>query len=184
MKVPNRRTVAKNTLEALRIEQAGVKEKATPKKQSAKRTRAAKPAADASVTPPAPGTPDPRLPPPGTLLQKRDRHGAIRCECTVEAGGFRYAGQVYRSLSAAAMAAAKDLGLANKTQNGWTFWSITKPARSPSDPLAALERVWERYQGNVEALVKQGVTEENRSRVVTAISKHAQVIEGLRETMA
>jgi hypothetical protein len=153
-------------------------------KKAAKKARAAKPVVDASVATAAPGTPDPRLPPPGTLLQKRDRHGVVRCECAVEEGGIRYAETVYRSLSAAAMAAAKDLGLQNKTQNGWAFWGLTKPTRRPSDPLAALERVWERYQGNVEALVKDGVTDENRSQVVAAIGKHAQVIEGLREKVA
>jgi len=140
--------------------------------------------AAAVSTPAAPHTPDPRLPAPGTLLQKRDRHGAVRCECTVEAGGIRYAGKVYRSLSSAAMAAAKDLGLNNKTQNGFTFWGLSKPPRRSSDPLQALERAWERYHGNVTALVKEGVTDENRSKVVSTIRKHAQVIESLREKVA
>ena len=139
---------------------------------------------DAPVTPAAPTTPDPRLPVPGTALQKRDRHGAVRCECTVEDGGIRYAGKVYRSLSSAAMAAAKDLGLTNKTQNGFTFWGLSKPPRRPSDPLVALDHAWDRYHGNVEALVKDGVTDENRSKVVAAIRKHAQVIESLREKVA
>ena len=145
---------------------------------------AATPSNDAPVTPAAPPTPDPRLPAPGTVLQKRDRHGAVRCECTVEEVGIRYAGRVYRSLSSAAMAAAKDLGLNNKTQNGFTFWGISKPPRRPSDPLAALDRAWERYHGNVAALVKEGVTDENRSKVVSTIRKHAQVIESLREKVA
>ena len=142
--------------------------KVIDKKKAPRKGRAAKPAVDANVASSAPGTPDPRLPPRGTLLQKLDRHGKVRCECTVEEGGFRYAGELYRSPSAAAMAAAKDLGLANKTQNGWAFWGITRPARRPSDPLAALERAWERYQGSVEALVKQGVTEEDRSKMTVA----------------
>jgi hypothetical protein len=132
----------------------------------------------------APQTPDPRLPAPGTLLQKRDRHGAVRCECTVEAGGIRYAGKVYRSLSSAAMAAAKDLGLGGKTQNGFTFWGLSKPPRRESDPLAALDRAWERYHSNVDALVKEGVTDENRTKVVAAIRKHVQVIESLRDKVA
>lgn len=100
---------------------------------------AAKPTVGAHVTPAAPTTPDPRLPAPGTVLQKRDRHGAVRCECTVEEGGIRYADKVYRSLSSAAMAAAKNLGLTNKTQNGFTFWGLSKPPRRPSDPLVALD---------------------------------------------
>jgi hypothetical protein len=102
----------------------------------------------------------------------------------VEDGGIRYAGKVYRSLSSAAMAAARDLGLTNKTRNGFTFWGLSKPPRRSSDPLVALDRAWDRYQGNVEALVKDGVTDENRSKVVAAIRKHAQVIESLREKVA
>ena len=144
----------------------------------------AAPAKVATAAPAAPQTPDPRLPAPGTLLQKRDRHGAVRCECTVEADGIRYAGKVYKSLSAAAMAAAKDLGLTNKTQNGFVFWGLSKPPRKAGDPLVALERAWERYHGNVVALVKEGVTDENRATVLTTIKKHVQTIESLREKVA
>lgn len=160
--------------------------KAQAKKDAAVTSAPEAPAkpADAHVTPAAPTTPDPRLPAPGTVLEKRDRHGAVRCECTIEEGGIRYAGKMYRSLSSAAMAAAKDLGLNNKTQNGFTFWGLSKPPRRPSDPLVALDHAWERYHGNVEALVKEGVTDENRSKVVAEMRKHAQVIESLREKVA
>jgi hypothetical protein len=127
---------------------------------------------------------EPRMPAPGTLIQKRDRHGAVRCECTVEEGGIRYGNSLYRSLSAAAMAAAKDLGLTNKTQNGFTFWGLSKPPSRSSDPLAALDRAWERYHGTVAAVVKDGVTDENKAKVATAIHKHAQVIGGLQEQVA
>ena len=144
----------------------------------------ATPSNDAPVTPVAPTTPDPRLPAPGTALQKRDRHGAVRCECTVEDGGIRYAGKVYRSLSSAAMAAAKDLGLTNKTQNGFTFWGLSKPPRRPSDPIEALERAWDTYHGNVAALLKDSVTDETRSKVLTTIKMHVQAIESLRQTFA
>ena len=48
---------------------------------------------------------------PGTVLRKLDRKGKTRCECTVEAEGYRYKGTVYGSLSGAAAAAAKDVGL-------------------------------------------------------------------------
>lgn len=144
----------------------------------------AAPAKIATAAPAAPQTPNPRLPAPGTLLQKRDRHGAVRCECTVEADGIRYAGKVYKSLSAAAMAAAKDLGLTNKTQNGFVFWGLSKPPRKPGDPLAQLERAWERYHGNVAALVKKGITDANRATVLTTIKKHVQTIESLREKVA
>src|ERR1700722_3634338 len=114
-----------------------------------------------SAQPGAPSIADVRLPPPGTLLQKLDRHGAVRCECTIGEDGIHYAGQTYRSLSAAAMAAAKALGLANK------------PSRPPKDPLQALERVWERYQGQVETIAKSA-PDESRSLIATAIGKHSK----------
>jgi hypothetical protein len=181
-----------------------ITEKTAPKKEPKKPAASKKPAAPAAAVqeptpvptsatspeatpsaPAAPRTPDQRLPAAGTVLQKRDRHGAVRCQCTVEDGGsIRYAGKSYRSLSAAAMAAAKDLGLGGKTQNGYTFWGLSKPPRRPSDPLASLERAWERYHGNVAALVKAGVTDENRSKVVATIRKHVQVIESMREKVA
>jgi hypothetical protein len=123
--------------------------------------------------------PDPRLPAVGTTIEKRDRRGAVRCKCTVEEGGVRYAGKVYPSLSGAAMAAAKDLGLKNKTQNGFIFWGLVKPPRPESDPIQGLERAWERYRERAEALVKNGVTEENRNEVVASIGKHTQLIEEL-----
>ena len=42
---------------------------------------------------------DPRLPPPGTVIEKCARHGAVRSTCTVEEGGIRYHYKPHRSLS-------------------------------------------------------------------------------------
>jgi Protein of unknown function (DUF2924) len=128
MKVSNRKTVARSAVEAAKPEQATPQRKArlaphvpTYNRRTISERALASEAKAADDARAAPAAPDARLPAPGTVLQKRDRHGAVRCECTVEEGGFRYAGEVYRSLSAAAMAAAKGLGLQNKTQNGWAF---------------------------------------------------------------
>jgi hypothetical protein len=178
-RAPTAAAVAKKPVQAEATKPTQAKRKTPPAPEATAAARKSAP-----IVPVAPRTPDPRLPAPGTVLQKRDRHGAVRCECTVEEGGIRYAGKVYRSLSSAAMAAAKDLGLNNKTQNGFTFWGISKPPRRSGDPLEALERAWERYHGNVAALVKEGVTDENRGKVVSTIRKHAQVIESLRERVA
>ena len=166
--------------------------KAQDKAKAASRKAAAKPAkvkttraasatssgatlADGAVTP---REPDPRLPPVGTVIEKRDRHGQVRCACTVEDGGIRYRGALYRSLSAAAMAAAANLELTNKTQNGYTFWGLSKPPRAPTDPMEVLDRAWERYHGKVAAIV-QDVADENRTKVAAAIGKQAQAIETL-----
>jgi hypothetical protein len=129
-------------------------------------------------------SPDPRLPAVGTVLAKKDRHGAVRCECTIEEAGIRYAGKIYRSLSSAAMAAAKDLGLRGSTQNGYSFFGLTKPPRPQRDPLAALERAWERYHGSAESIVNERVTDDNRSKVAATIRKHAHMIESLGEKIA
>jgi len=71
---------------------------------------------------------DPRLPKVGTTIEKKDRAGKVRCSCRVEADGIRYGGKLYHSLSAAAMAAAKHLGLSSGAINGFLFWGLTKPA--------------------------------------------------------
>ena len=119
---------------------------------------------------------DPRLPAVGTVIQKRDRHGAIRCECTVEPGGIRYSGTLYRSISSAALAAAKDLGRRNQSENGYVFWGLVKPSRLAGDPIPAFERAWERYLVRAEALVRTGVTDENRRNVATAFAEQAAAI--------
>jgi len=163
--------------------------KSNAKKQSKQSPKKAAPAKAAAVAeapagapePMTPATPDPRLPAPGTLLQKRDRHGAVRCECTVEEGGIRYRDQLYRSLSGAAMAAAKDLGLANKTQNGFAFWGITKPSRKPGDPLVALNRAWERYLTHAEGLTKAA---EKPEGLLPALDQHSKAMEALLGSVA
>jgi hypothetical protein len=134
-------------------------------------------------TAPSPAS-DPRLPAVGSVIQKRDRHGAIRCECTVEEGGIRYAGTLYRSISSAALAAAKDLGLRNKSENGYVFWGLVKLHRPGTDPVAAFERAWERYQERAEALVRDGVTEENREKLKAVVGKQAAAIAKLEERIA
>jgi hypothetical protein len=126
-------------------------------------------------------TSDPRLPAVGTVIQKRDRHGAIRCECTVEEGGIRYAGTLYRSISSAALAAAKDLGLRNKSENGYVFWGLVKLHRPGTDPVAAFKGAWERYLERAEALVRIGITEESREEVAAEVGKHAAMIAKLEE---
>ncbi|MEO7736436.1 MAG: hypothetical protein ABIY55_36090, partial [Kofleriaceae bacterium] len=72
-------------------------------------------------------------------------------------------------------------GLKNKTQNGFTFWGLSKPPRPPGDAVTALQRWWERYHGKVAALVRDGVTDENRTHVAAAIHKHAEEITALHE---
>jgi hypothetical protein len=131
------------------------------------------------------GSADTRLPAKGTVLQKRDRQGAVRCECVIVDGGVRYSETVYRSLSAAAVAAAKDLGLAAKAMNGFTFWGLTKAARKEADPVAVLERVWTRYWSHLESTLEQAKAGgEHREPMLTTIQRHARVLQNLHDEVA
>ena len=85
---------------------------------------------------------------------KRDRTGAARYECTVEQGGFRYRDTLHRSLSAAASAAAADLGI-NARVNGFVFWGLMKTARLTTDPDDYVRKVAARHEERVAALLKQ-----------------------------
>lgn len=125
-----------------------------------------------------------RLPPVGTVLQKRDRQGQLRCECVVIEDGVHYAGTVYRSLSAAAVAATRDLGLKGSQVNGFTFWGLTRPARQGADPLAAIERVWGRYATSLEALLERTKGTSGLEPVLAALKRHVRVLQNLNDEVA
>lgn len=90
---------------------------------------------------------DPRLPPVGTKIEKKDRNGTVRCTCKVLDGGrIEYDGKEFASISAAALAAAKDLGLTNKTYNGFTFWGLDTAKRPAKDPVEGLNAAWAKFE--------------------------------------
>jgi len=126
----------------------------------------------------APPQRDERLPPPGTVLRRVDRHGNVRCECTVEEHGIRYAGTMYKTLSAAAIAAAKDLGFQSASQNGFLFWQLAKPARpegSTRSTLDGLERAWKRYHEHAQAAARSS-DGEARAKVYETLHTHLNVL--------
>jgi hypothetical protein len=160
--------------------------KTDSKKGQTKSAKARKTTAHA--TPSAEGAsqsaaPESRLPAVGTVIKKRDRHGQVRCECKVVETGIRYKGRDFTSLSGAAMAAADDLGLKNKTQNGFVFWGLTKPTRKLEDPVDALGKSFGRYQ-NLAALVTSRATDENRAAIRSALQEERQAIDELLTQVA
>jgi hypothetical protein len=116
---------------------------------------------------------DPRLPEPGMVLRKVDRQGNLRCECTVEADGIRYAGKLYRSLSAAATAAAADLEVKG-AQNGYVFWGLSRPARAGEDPLTRLQKSWARYEACARSVVATAPA-ERKPELFAAIERHRSI---------
>jgi len=111
------------------------------------------------------------LPPAGTVVQKRDRKGKLRCECKVVEGGIEYQGTTYKSLSSAALAASKDLGLGASTLDGWAWWGLkTRPAQpaAKKDLVASLERAFAKYREKADALVK-ATTGDDAAKVLGAI---------------
>jgi hypothetical protein len=114
---------------------------------------------------------DPRLPPVGTVIRKLDRHGATRCEVKVVEGGFEYKGELFKSLSGAACAAAKDLGI-NGQQNGFVFFGIVKQDAKAKNPVQAIEKVWERYIARVKAIAGAGLDAGTRKQVAELLEEH------------
>ena len=169
----------KKTAEPVAVETKPQKEEA--KKPVAEAKNASEKVDSKATTPRAR---DPRLPAPGTVLQKKSRQGTVRCECTVEADRVLYNGTSYRSLSSAAMAASKDLGLGGQAQNGFLFWGLVRQAPREKDPVAALEHAWERYRARAEGILKTGVTDENRAKVLSTVKAHVDALEAMRETAA
>jgi hypothetical protein len=152
--------------------------KARKQVAAGKRTRAKGVARQADTTA---GRSLKRLPDVGTVIKKVDRYGDVRCECTITQGGVEYNGKVYRSISAAAMAAARDLGLENKTQNGYTFWGL-EPART-SNLVAAMGLKGRRFQEAAGAAVS-GVTAENREQLRAELTKHRESLDSLLAQVA
>ncbi len=130
--------------------------------------KAAKPAAE-------PRERDARLPPPGTVLKKLDRSGAVRCECKVTEAGVVYKGETFRSLSGAAMAAAKDLGI-NGSQNGFLFWGLIKQRAPLHDPVEALQAAWDRYHERVKAIAAGEMEAPVKTKIAGALERQGREI--------
>lgn len=126
---------------------------------------------------------DPRLPAVGTVLVKRDRGGQARCECTVEEGGFLYAGKLHRSLSGAATAAAADLKIKGRV-NGYLFWGVIKASRPLKNPGEALRKIATRYEQHVAALLKTDAAPETRTEVRRELEAHAAHLTELLASLA
>jgi hypothetical protein len=155
---------------------ARVEEKFAAKAKAQETEGAAETAATTVAKPESPRQRDPRLPAPGTVLQKKNRQGSVRCECTIEDDGIRYKGELFRSLSAAAMAASKDLGLGGRAMNGFLFWGLVRQQPRPKDPMAALDRAWERYHERVKALATASLDDEIRKRISSALERQGREI--------
>ncbi len=120
--------------------------------------------------PAAPKEPDPSLPAVGTMLEKHDRKGQVRCQCQVVEGGVLYSRTTYKLFSAAALAASHDLGLKTKAVDGWSFWGLktrTTPAGS-KNALERLERAWKKYRERADAVAKSA-TGDDRDQVLDAL---------------
>ena len=130
-----------------------------------------------------PRTGDPRTPPPGTVLRRTDRQGNVKCECRIEEDGVHYAGKVYRSLSTAAIAAAQDMGLKSKTQNGFLFWQLAKPEWHPTDPIEGIKGTFARYEDKLNKFEHSGADKDTLAKVRTELERHAHIVAAVREAL-
>ncbi len=139
-------------------------------------------AAQPDAAAPTPAAPAPKpardLPPVGTVIQKRDRKGELRSECRVVDGGIDYKGTMYKSLSAAALAASKDLGLGASTLDGWSWWGLkTRPIvpGAKKDGTASLDRAFAKFRAKADAIV-EAASGDDRTKVLSAIRAHGAAL--------
>ena len=137
---------------------------------------------------PAPAAPrGGELPAVGTIIVKRDRHGAERARCEIVAGGVLYNGITYKSLSGAALAAHHDLGGTTKQLDGWTWWGVKarpkKPARPRAGAPAVLAAAWDRYAQRAAELVACA-SEEERAALLEAIATQTAALGDLAAKLA
>lgn len=115
---------------------------------------------------------DERLPPAGTKLFKANRDGK-KVECVVtDAGAIDYAGKLYKTLSGAARAAAKDLGLAT-SQNGFLFWGVIRQARTVANPSSALMKAYDRFDKTVDAITAGKPEGEVKAKLAESLRQMA-----------
>ena len=119
---------------------------------------------------------DPRLPPAGTTLVKRDRRGTPICECLVREEDVVYKGNVYTSLSGAATAAAKEQGQRGLV-NGFVYFQIIKPNAKATPPTERLRRIGERYEEQAGALLATGSGGEIDEQLRAAIELHLKHVQ-------
>ncbi|MDX2023264.1 MAG: hypothetical protein SF187_23725 [Deltaproteobacteria bacterium] len=120
-----------------------------------------------------PRTADPRLPQVPTTLVRHDRHGVVLCECSVGPDGIFYKGQQYGSLSGAASAASKDLGL-NPVVNGYVFFGLEKPARERTSDVERLKRLGQRYEELFGAMLMARAPEAAGDSIKEEIKAHKE----------
>ncbi|MDE3097246.1 MAG: DUF2924 domain-containing protein [Chloroflexota bacterium] len=131
----------------------------------------------------APKGRDPRLPAPGTVLTKTDRTGAERVRCTVIETGVEYAGETYKTLSAAGLKAMADLGLKASTCDGFAFWGLKKSERAAAPPkeidFEALDKLVRRCR-EMAARGMETADADQRTKVKASV---AWLIEALQQAI-
>jgi hypothetical protein len=118
------------------------------------------------------------------VLVKRDRSGRTRCECKIEEAGFKYGDTVHPSLSAAASAAATDLGIQGRV-NGFVFWGLIKPPRAAGNPAEYLRKIAARYTERAATFLSTEGSPAERDEVRRELRAHtAQLTELLAKAAA
>jgi len=75
-------------------------------------------------------------------------------------------------------------GPLGRAQNGYLFWGIIKQPARESDPVAALDRAWERYEARAKGILESSLADETKATVLSTVRKHAAALEGLQGRVA
>jgi hypothetical protein len=79
------------------------------------------------------------------------------------------------------MAASKDMGLGGRAQNGYLFWGVIKQTLRASDPVAALEKAWARYEQRAKLILETNLDDELREKLQAAVGKHLCTMDVLQQ---
>jgi hypothetical protein len=161
---------------------AHAEEKAKTEAKTVESKKAEKPEVKAAKPAAAPRERDPRLPPPGAIIKKLDRSGGVRAEVKVTETGFIYKGEEFRSLSGAAMAAAKDLGVKGAV-NGYLFFGLIRQQPRVTDPVEALQAAWTRYSERVKAITGAEMEKPVLVKVLNALEHQAKEIAEISKSL-
>jgi len=99
----------------------------------------------------------------------------------VTEAGFIYNGTEFRSLSAAAMAAAKDQGTKGAV-NGWLYWGLIRAQPREIDPVAALQTAWDRFHERASRAFTAAKDDEAAlGKLKTAVAGQVKKLEQLAD---
>lgn len=118
---------------------------------------------------------DPRMPPVGTILTKHTRSGQVAL-AGVGVNGIYYGEEKFNSISSAARAVAKSLGLYSEAIDGYIFFGLTKRPAKEANPQAKLNKAFAKLEVAVAATVASGDKPKAKAVIKDVVAKLERLV--------